>query len=63
MWVWNANTTLEPSFGLGLKDVTVEYSVDGNDWKVLDTVTEFARAPGKPNYAHNTKNEHHCWEP
>ncbi|MHC4499663.1 MAG: LamG-like jellyroll fold domain-containing protein, partial [Planctomycetota bacterium] len=54
MWVWNANETLEPVIGLGFKDVSVEYSVNGTDYMTLGTTHEFARAPGAPDYAHNT---------
>ncbi|MHC4192516.1 MAG: discoidin domain-containing protein, partial [Planctomycetota bacterium] len=54
MWVWNSNQSLEPVLGLGCKDVSIEYSVDGNDYTTLGTTVEFARAPGTPDYAHNT---------
>jgi len=53
MWVWNSNQTLEPVLGLGVKDVSIEYSVDGIDYTTLGTTHEFARAPGMPDYAHN----------
>jgi len=54
MWVWNSNDSLEPVIGFGFKDVTIEYSVDGNDYTTLGTTHEFARAPGALDYAHNT---------
>ncbi|MBA7525384.1 hypothetical protein ES705_17535 [subsurface metagenome] len=54
MWVWNSNQTMESFLGLGCKDVTIEYSVDGNDYTTLGTTHEFARAPGTLDYAHNT---------
>jgi hypothetical protein len=54
MWVWNANETLEPVIGLGFKGVSIEYSVDGNDYTPLGTTYEFARASGTPDYEHNT---------
>jgi len=54
MWVWNSNDSLEPVVGLGFKDVTIEYSVNGFDYTTLETVHEFARAPGLAKYAHNT---------
>jgi len=54
LWVWNSNEFLEPMVGLGVKDVSIEYSVDGNDYTTLGTTHEFARAPGTPEYAHNT---------
>jgi len=53
MWVWNYNTAIELAVGFGIKDATIEYSIDGSNWVTLATV-EFARAPGKPGYAHNT---------
>ncbi len=54
MWVWNSNDSLEPVVGFGLKDVTIEYSVDGANYATLGATHEFARAPGAPDYAHNT---------
>ncbi|MHC4633547.1 MAG: hypothetical protein ACYS9C_20055 [Planctomycetota bacterium] len=54
MWVWNSNGSLEPMIGFGLKDVTVEYSANGTDYTPLGTTHEFARAPGMPDYAHDT---------
>ncbi len=53
MWVWNSNQLLESSFGLGAKDVTVEYSEDNVNWTSLGDV-EFAQAPGSSDYMHNT---------
>jgi hypothetical protein len=53
MNVWNYNGPLFlPNYGL--KDVTVEYSTDGNTWTILDGVPEFAKAPGSNGYAANT---------
>ncbi|MHC4594566.1 MAG: LamG-like jellyroll fold domain-containing protein [Planctomycetota bacterium] len=54
LWVWNSNDTLEPIIGLGFKDVSIEYSANGTDYTTLGTTTEFARAPGMPDYAHDT---------
>ena len=54
MWVWNSNDSLEQVVGFGFKDVTIEYSVNGFDYTTLETVHEFARAPGSAGYAHNT---------
>jgi hypothetical protein len=54
MWVWNSNDSLERTIGLGFKDVKIEYSVDGIDYTTLGTTYEFTRAPGEPDYAHNT---------
>jgi len=53
MWVWNSNQLLESLFGLGAKDVTVEYSEDGANWTSLGDF-EFARAPGSADYTHDT---------
>jgi hypothetical protein len=54
MLVWNHNNSLEPLVGFGLKDVKIEYSVNSTDYTILGTIHEFARAPGTPEYAHNT---------
>jgi hypothetical protein len=54
MWVWNSNQSMEPYYGYGMKNVTIEYSTDSNDWKQLDGVFEFAPATGKADYTHNT---------
>jgi len=54
MWVWNHNSSLEQIYGFGFKDVSVEYSADGIDYKALGTTHEFAQAPGKADYAHET---------
>ena len=54
MWVWNSNQSLERVIGLGFKDVTIEYSVNGTDYTTLSTTAEFARASGADGYAHNT---------
>ena len=54
MWIWNHNTPVEPVFGFGIKDATIEYSVDGVNWTTLGTTHEFTRAPGAAGYAANT---------
>ncbi|UCC96347.1 MAG: discoidin domain-containing protein [Phycisphaerales bacterium] len=54
LWVWNSNQELEAFFGLGMKDVAVEYSTNGTEWTALVDVPEFVRAPGMPGYAHDT---------
>jgi hypothetical protein len=54
MWVWNSNQLIEPSFGLGIKAVTVECSTNGSDWTPLAGAPEFAQAPGAVTYPHNT---------
>jgi Concanavalin A-like lectin/glucanases superfamily/NedA-like, galactose-binding domain len=53
MLVWNYNSMFEPVLGFGLKDVTVEYSVDGVEWTLLGDV-EFAQATATVSYAANT---------
>jgi len=55
MWVWNYNTSLEPSVGFGARTVKIEYSIDGQTWTLLEGVPEFAQAPGQSGYAANTK--------
>jgi hypothetical protein len=55
MLVWNSNQALEAILGFGAKDVTVEYSADGDTWTALgDGGFEFAQAPGSSDYAANT---------
>jgi len=54
MLVWNHNSRLESVIGFGIKETTIEYSVDGSDWIALGTTHEFARATGLDGYAHNT---------
>lgn len=53
MWVWNHNTGVESVVGVGFKDVTIEYSVNGTDWLALGDF-EFAQADSADGYAHNT---------
>ena len=50
MRVWNSNSAAEIAIGWGAKDVEVSYSVDGENWDVLDGVSQFNRAPGSPTY-------------
>jgi hypothetical protein len=45
---------MESSLGLGCKDVTIEYSVDGNAFTTLGATHEFNQAPGAAGYAANT---------
>ncbi len=53
LWVWNSNQTIEPSLGVGIMDVTIEYSQDGEAWTKLDDAT-FNPATGNPSYSANT---------
>ncbi len=45
MWVWNSNTVIESIQGYGLKDVTIETSLDGATWTALKDV-ELTQATG-----------------
>lgn len=54
MRVWNQNQTVEVFVGFGVKDVTIETSLDGNQWTSLPGAHQFNQAPGLPGYAHNT---------
>ena len=53
LWVWNSNQIIEAFVGFGGKDVVIEYSVDGENWTVLEGVGPLAQAPGTEGYAHN----------
>jgi len=53
MLVWNYNVMFEPVLGFGLKDVTIEYSEDGESWVALGDV-EFAQATARADYVANT---------
>jgi len=53
MLVWNYNVQFEPVLGFGVRNATVEYSVDGAEWTPLGDV-EFAQATATASYEHNT---------
>ena len=53
MWVWNSNQFIESFIGFGAKDVVIEHSLDGENWTVLEGVSELAQAPGAEGYAAN----------
>ena len=53
--VWNSNGAAESAIGWGVKDVEITYSVDGENWDVLEGATQISRAPGSPTY--NTPDE------
>jgi len=53
--VWNHNGRFERSIGLGCRNVTIEYSLNGIDFTALGTTHEFAQASGKPGYAHSNE--------
>ena len=48
MWVWNSNQLIESFVGIGVKDVVIEYSLDGTEWMTLENVPQFAQAPSSP---------------
>jgi hypothetical protein len=49
MHLWNYNGSYEYLLGLGLKDVTIEYTADGQTWTALGDY-EFPRAPSAETY-------------
>jgi len=51
---WNSNMAIEPTVGLGAKDVEILYSQDGLSWSSLGSF-QFNQAPGNPNYSPNTQ--------
>ena len=53
MSVWNCNFEAEIYLGMGLKDVTIETTQDGQVWTVFGDY-EFAQAPGEMGYQANT---------
>ena len=53
MLIWNYNAPSALNDGLGLKDVTVEYSTDGSAWNALRDV-QLNEATAAPDYAANT---------
>jgi hypothetical protein len=50
MLVWNYNGESILA-GLGLREVTIEYSTDGTNWMQLGDAVEFPMAPGTDGYA------------
>ena len=54
MQVWNSNQAIEVFVGLGAKDVTIETSLDGTTWTLLEGATLFNQATGTANYTANT---------
>jgi len=53
MWVWNSNQLLESVLGFGARNVTIECSVDGDNWTALGDFV-FAQAPAVASYTHDT---------
>ncbi len=54
MLVWNSNQVIEAFIGFGVKEATVETSLDGENWTALDGVIELAKATAQPTYEANT---------
>ena len=54
MRIWNHNATTEPLLGFGIREATIEYSVDGAEWKTLDGDHTFLQATGRTGYASNS---------
>jgi hypothetical protein len=55
MLVWNSNQAIETFLGFGIKDVTVETSIDGQTWTAVAGVSQFAQATGLLSYTANTR--------
>ncbi len=51
--VWNYNVQFEVLLGFGIKDVTIEHSLDGIEWTALGDA-QFAQGTAKATYTHNT---------
>ena len=51
MMIWNYNAMSEAFVGWGAKDVTVETSLDGENWSVVEGVTIFNQGSGTPSAA------------
>jgi hypothetical protein len=54
LWVWNSNSQFETMMGFGAKNVTIEYSTDGENWTPLENVPQFAQGTGVATYTKNT---------
>jgi hypothetical protein len=54
MMVWNCNYTVEPTLGVGVKDVTIEYSTDDIAWTATGDFV-FNRATAEATYMANTE--------
>jgi hypothetical protein len=54
MLIWNSNQVIEAFIGFGVKEATIETSLDGENWTVVDGVSELVKAVGAPtNTANN----------
>jgi hypothetical protein len=54
MWVWNSNQMIESFVGLGAKEVSIETSIDGDNWTKIEGTNQFTQATGSADYTHNT---------
>ncbi|NQV35015.1 MAG: discoidin domain-containing protein [Phycisphaeraceae bacterium] len=50
MKIWNSNSAAELAIGWGIKDVQIQYSVEGEIWEVLEGVNQLSQAPGSSTY-------------
>ena len=51
MKVWNSNSAAESAIGWSVKDLEIQYSMDGAAWEVLPGPHQLNRAPGTPTYS------------
>ncbi|NQV36144.1 MAG: discoidin domain-containing protein, partial [Phycisphaeraceae bacterium] len=51
MHIWNSNSSAEGAIGWGIKDVNIEYSINGADWTGLGQSSQISQAPGLPTYS------------
>ncbi len=50
MKIWNSNSSAEGFIGYGVKQVKLEYSLEGEIWDIFEDVNELSRAPGAATY-------------
>ncbi|NQV33792.1 MAG: discoidin domain-containing protein [Phycisphaeraceae bacterium] len=48
--IWNSNSAAESAIGWSVKDLEIQYSVDGEIWNVVPGPHQLNRAPGSPVY-------------
>ena len=53
LWIWNGNSDIYKSLGLGVNEVNIEYSIDGAHWTLLEDVNSLNQAPGAAGYICN----------
>jgi hypothetical protein len=54
MVVWNSNQTIEAFVSFGVKELSIDYSIDGESWATLNGVVTLNQATGSPDYVANT---------